>query len=169
MTMGHAEIIIITGGKDSGKTTMLRQLLKGRSAKGIVTEAVLDPHSGLKIGYQAVDAETKERRLLIYSGCRRSADDIAVGRFQLCVEVLRWAEERLLEGIDSGSLVLDELGPLELEKKGYYDVLKSILKHHHGELILVIRAGVLESMLELFGIEDCTILNTDTRKGSNYE
>lgn len=150
-------IIIITGERGCGKSTYAAQLIrKYPDAGGILTRGYLDPATGRKDLYVIEDVVTKEKRILMeHSPDPRSAD---VGRFRVNSNSFRWAIEVLEDAKECEPILIDELGPLELSHKGYYDVASKLIESGRG-LILVIRSQILEQMLLLLGLDarDCDI------------
>ncbi|MFN0276282.1 MAG: nucleoside-triphosphatase [Chitinophagales bacterium] len=101
-----------------------------------------------------MDIETKETFKMEADGDEKEC--LMVGKyvfsklaFSRAAEVLRKAVQ-----IKQGWLIIDEVGPLELRGEGFYDILKTILNNTAEErkIILVIREGLVEDVLQKFGI-----------------
>ncbi len=58
------------------------------------------------------------------------------------------------------TIAVDELGPLELKRQGYYLTVRDLLEHYQGRLYLVIRDTIIDDMLEILEIDryKCTII-----------
>jgi nucleoside-triphosphatase THEP1 len=54
-------------------------------------------------------------------------------------------------------LYLDEIGPLELEGKGFSHILRDCLASQ-AELFLVVRTGCLKDVLKAFGIREYELM-----------
>ncbi len=59
---------------------------------------------------------------------------------------------------DPNWLIIDEVGPLELQKKGFHPILKQIIPAYlagtkKGNLTLVIREGLVQEVCGFYGIE----------------
>ena len=117
-------IALVTGEIGCGKTTACRRAIdllheQEMPMSGILSPARLDA-SGNKIGIDALDVATGERRLLadvVPSG------GATIGPFTFNRQTMDWAIGRLEEAItdctrpgDRSVLVLDEIGPLELRR-----------------------------------------------------
>ena len=61
-----------------------------------------------------------------------------------------------------GWLVIDEIGPLELEGGGFCEVLKEILSKREGKILLVVRETLLEKVKEYFRIEEAQLITDVT-------
>lgn len=149
--------IIITGDRGSGKTTYARELVKEFPlAGGILARGYLDPATGRKDLYVVEDLRDGNKRILLEHCPSESHSD--VGRFTIHEDSFSWAIEVLEDSKDRSPVLIDELGPLELTKKGYYDVATRLLSESR-DLILVVRSQLLEAMLLLLGLkaEECDI------------
>ncbi len=94
-----------------------------------------------------------------------------VGRYTFSGATFRWANEVLLEAAhipETKWLVIDEIGPLELQGKGLTPAIEQIMTNlpENLNLVLVIREKIAESVLmvynlkqfpiEVFGYEELT-------------
>lgn len=85
------------------------------------------------------------------------ADIQQVGRYTFSAAAFAWANEALLEASrnpENKWLVIDEIGPLELQGKGLTPALDQIVANLREEqnLVLVIREKIAESVLLLYGL-----------------
>lgn len=55
--------------------------------------------------------------------------------------------------MDLGAIVLDEIGPLELRGQGFAKLLIDLTRNFSGELILVIRKGLVEDVIHHFKLQ----------------
>lgn len=80
-----------------------------------------------------------------------------VGRYTFSSQTFSWANQVLIETSNLTGLkwlVVDEIGPLELQGKGLNPALETIFSNlpPHLNLVLVIREKILESVLEVYGL-----------------
>ena len=111
--------IAISGLKGSGKTSFLLALWEaledeGLSVSGILSPAVYDGRR--KVAIEMVDLESGDRRVL----ARLAADvetpvDLCFGDWAFFTETITWGNECLSKIESTDVLILDEIGPLELE------------------------------------------------------
>jgi nucleoside-triphosphatase THEP1 len=141
-------ITILTGEVHSGKTTFLQHwLIDKKDPRGILTPVeegkriFLDIATGLRF---PMEAEGNE-------------ESISVGKYQFSKSAFAKAKEIILAArFLPGILIIDELGPLELREKGFFDVVKKLLatENDQQQLLLVTRKSLLEEMREKFGWEE---------------
>ncbi len=156
------EIYIITGDINCGKTTALIDLLSSDSragkAEGVISHGVMEEGTRRKSGYRIESLRTGEQRTLL--GSRPQPGSIPTGRFFMYPEVLQWAQEQISCARAAPTIAVDELGPLELKRQGYYLTVRDLLEHYQGRLYLVIRDTIIDDMLEILEIDryKCTII-----------
>ena len=119
-----ARVVILTGKRGVGKTTVCRETValargRGHECAGILTLA----RDSVRDVYDVRDGET--RRLT-----KAPDDDSAVvqGRFRFDSETLSWGGAVLRRSVPCDLLIVDEIGPLEIERdRGWvvaFDVLQ---------------------------------------------
>lgn len=120
-----ARVVILTGQRGVGKTTVCGETVvlareRGHECAGILTV----DRDDVRDVYDVRDGET--RRLT-----RGPDDDSAVvqGRFRFDPETLSWGGDVLTRSVPCDLLIVDEIGPLEIERdRGWvvaFDVLRS--------------------------------------------
>jgi len=80
-------------------------------------------------------------------------DTLAVGRFVFskagfnqAIQIIRDANTK------EGWLVIDEIGPLEINGQGFCDVLKEVLSVRREKILLVVREGMIDRVKETFAL-----------------
>lgn len=89
-------------------------------------------------------------------------DSVQVGRFVVRQAAFDWAEARLTraaEGQGASTLVVDEIGPLELQGRGLARALRSLLERSSVDLVLVVRETLLDRVIAEFGLEQPALLD----------
>ena len=142
---GH--LWILTGPRGSGKTTLCRRLAAeakslGWDVAGVVSPAVFD--GGDKTGIEALDLRSGESRLF----ARRPVDpDGGLSHRQRWVYdpiALAWGNQILSSAIPCDMLVVDELGPLELEAgQGWNAGLKALNSRAYQVALVTVRPELL--------------------------
>jgi nucleoside-triphosphatase THEP1 len=90
---------------------------------------------------------------------------LQVGQFSFYASAFEKANEILLESIPHSSslLVIDEVGKLELEKKGLFPSVEFAIKNHQftsgKKAILVIRDSLVESAISFFNIKEYMLVH----------
>jgi len=144
-----SRIIIITGKKDSGKTSTLKRIIReqkslGKTVGGIISEA--RGKGSDRVSYYAVDILTGEKMLLATT--EKIETNITFGRFFFSEKGIKFARNTLKKTEGSDIVVIDELGPLECMEEGFLDEALDLVKQYDGELILVIREECLNTIIE---------------------
>jgi nucleoside-triphosphatase THEP1 len=136
--------VLLTGERQVGKTTVCRQVAElarglGYGPAGVLALAVFDK-GGLPRAYHAQMVADGEQRLLA-----RANGDLGgpcTSRYSFDAGVFSWVIERLRTAISRGCdvLIVDEIGPLELEQgKGLAPILSDLSAGGLPPLLLVVR------------------------------
>ncbi len=150
-------VCIITGRRGEGKTTCLYRIIEllvgqNRSVGGIITSSPNNDQYARKSSFSVTGIASGETRLLM----QRSADEhyrLAVGRFFLDPDVLKWAETVIRNDAPSAKfLAIDEIGSLELNGSGYAEVLRELVRDYAGTLLLTIRDSNIDACLQAFDL-----------------
>jgi len=160
-------LILLTGEKNSGKTEkaqLLYQRLtdKGFSVSGIISKAEIE--NNIKKCYYTVDLQSGKKKLLaskeFTQGGRKFRD------FYFLKEGFDFADRVLTKNLKDKLKIIDEIGQLEIRKKGFYGTVKFLIKHYTGHLILVVRKSNIENVVNIFGLkEHCEVnINTNTEE-----
>jgi nucleoside-triphosphatase THEP1 len=145
------QLILITGQKGSGKTRWCLALAEAASTLGIPTGGLVSPavfEGDLKIGIDLRDLGSGvERRLAVLpenSNKARITDYWLVN-----YETLTWGNAILAKSGNYPLFILDELGPLELERDaGLKKAISLISARRYQLAYVVIRTSLLVQALE---------------------
>ena len=145
--------LIISGEIDSGKTSLcewvVRELKQADwDVAGILTRGVFIDR--MKIAFDAVNLRSGESRRL--AELRRSSDT-SMGprtkRWAFRAETLDWANRVLQTAVPCQALIVDELGPLEFErKKGLQAGVEAIHSSQYNVALIVVRGSLLDEALK---------------------
>jgi nucleoside-triphosphatase THEP1 len=128
-----ASIIILTGQRGAGKTTVCRETVALAQAREYTCGGILtltQPDGELDV----LEAGSSEiRRLTLPPGVEPA---VVQGRFRFAPEVIDWGNAALSRAISCQLLVVDELGPLELERGGGW--MKAFDVLHRGDFALAL-------------------------------
>lgn len=144
-------IMLLTGQRGVGKTTACQRLVeiasqRGYRVAGVLTPALFD-QSGAKVGFEAVDAKSGERRVLA-----RAHGDLGgpqIGRYSFDLTSLNWASHLLQRALATGCdlLIIDEIGPLELERgHGFVAILRHLQRRPPCHTLLVVRNELMNDL-----------------------
>lgn len=151
-------IHILTGAVGTGKTSSLISWSDGRPGIfGILSPVVKGERIFMDI------SSRRSFRMLAEPG---ESNVLKVGRYLFSWSAFEEAIGIIRQAIHKqGWLVIDEIGPLELNKEGFYTVLKEVLenKDYPERILLVIRQELVESVKVFFQINDVVTI-TDISK-----
>ena len=157
-------LLLLTGARESGKTSLLVKVLEkcregGINAAGVISPAVFN--NGIKTGIDLLDVRSGERRRLAEL---RKADSsgIMTTRWVFDTHTLDWGNQILRSAIPCDLLLIDELGPIELEKGiGLQIGITAINSGDYKAAVVVVRPELIQKALQLwpgsevFNIESC--------------
>ena len=152
--MKNKKVTIITGDRYSGKTTRLLNYIEtlknsGVSVAGIVAIGTFKNND--RDSFLLKDISTNiEKPFMSRTECD-NCDKI--GRFYIDNETYKWGLEILEKAIKSNvnTIVIDEIGMLELNEKGWYSVLKKAL-NSDKKIVITVRDKFVDDVTFKFGI-----------------
>jgi nucleoside-triphosphatase THEP1 len=143
--MGRRVVALLAGEVASGKTTVCQKVAeaarrRGLRVGGILTQPLYDA-LGRRVGLRAVDLWRRESRLL--ASVHRPLSDLRQGRYCFDPAAFAWAEQAVLASLegDPGLVILDEVGPLELEAGAGFAPLLGPVLAAGCPVLLVVRRG----------------------------
>ncbi len=154
------KIVLLTGERKIGKTNLCQRVVeeaqqRGFSCTGVLSPALFDGKE--KVGISLVDVASGEERPLA------SADDVSHGvrwgRYSFVPSSLAWAGDLLAKATPCDLLVVDELGPLELELgQGLVRALDVLVQGGFSLALVVVRPALLDEVrLRLKGKRPVTL------------
>jgi len=159
-------IYILTGEINSGKTTTLSGWVEAWRSDGCTLGGILAPanwQGGKKISYDVMDAQTGKRRLLASRKRLRNAESF--GPFWFSKKGLLFGE-KVLMGLNAEMEigVVDEIGPLELDHRGWAQGFRSLLSHAPRNLIVVVRTPLVKEVAHSFHLSPFEILTVSSSR-----
>ena len=144
-------IVILTGDVGSGKTTLLAGLLKSLSPTSPAPDGFLGVRvfeENQMLGYDL--RMLRDDRRLPFLRRSEGAAMAAVGSWRLFDSSLAAAAEIIRTSRPNALLVVDELGPLELEGGGHWPALADVLDQPGRRFLFVVREACLDGFVRLF-------------------
>ena len=159
----HSQILVISGWRGVGKTTLCQRLVEAARAKGLDVAGLLSParfEAGQKTGIEVEDLRTRERRLLA-SLLPGELHGSRLGPWTFDDELFAWGNQVLLSVVPCDLLVIDELGPLEFDAgQGWSMGFWALDSHAYHLAVVVIRPEYLDQFLERWPeVEKITLSN----------
>jgi nucleoside-triphosphatase THEP1 len=161
------KIYIITGNIGSGKTSLIQKLIMkfkqhNFTISGIYSTRILE--NEMTTGYDVVDISTqKTEKFLRMFG---NDNQPRIGKFYIYSEGLKMGNAALIDN-PAQLVIIDEIGKLELEGKGWNESLQQLINDSKSYLLLSIREEVVGEIIEKFGITPEIIFNTSEQNSSD--
>ncbi|MBL7788620.1 MAG: hypothetical protein JNL75_02155 [Chitinophagales bacterium] len=155
-------IFILSAPIRSGKTTALMEFWEGSSTRfdGFITPDIDESRKLIlldtdeELPFELDEADEKNA--------------IAIGKFFLSKSTFNLVKNKLqqLHKTPASLIIIDELGKLEMDGKGFEPELGDFIQNFKGAssnktLIIVIRNTLLAAAIEKFKLEDAAILSLD--------
>jgi nucleoside-triphosphatase len=155
--------LFLTGEIGVGKTSVCRKVVelaraRGRHLAGVLTPPLYDA-SGAKIGFEALDVGSGRRWLL--ANRERDLGGPRIGPYTFDGRGLERAVAVLRRGTGEQAdlLIVDEIGPLELEHDGgFASVLDLLPVFGPGHILLVVRSACVSELHRRLGNADATVV-----------
>lgn len=155
-------ILVLTGPVHSGKTSLLRKLIPQLKAEGVRVGGFLSPavvKDGKTHGYDLFDL--KKERTMPSLRRRGRKDWQRIGPYFFVPAALDAAREIILTHEDGEFLVVDEVGPLELQGQGLWPALSSVLRRPALRCLLVVRRPLLGDIRTLLGRKSLRVFDLE--------
>lgn len=153
-------INIITGAVNSGKTTKLIDIFNniGRGDGFFNRKIYIDNHY---IGQEIVGMQSGIKRLWSNRELQigESQQVFSYKKYNFYKEGLEFAENIITIILESGiePIYIDEIGPLELQEKGFHKLFKECLESGK-ELYVVVRESCVKDVIKKYGIQKYQII-----------
>jgi nucleoside-triphosphatase THEP1 len=156
------KVFIITGSVREGKTTFVKNLIEffrknNISTGGIISERVMT--DSRTTGYDVVNIETGEKTIFLRQNEESGSEKI--GRFTISPEGLAVGRAVLHSLIMKGNsiVIIDEVGLLELQDKGWAESVRELLQKRANHILLTVRNTFVNEVKIKFEISEAIIFN----------
>ncbi len=144
-------INIVTGNKNTGKTTYLKKLYeKTQKGDGFLCTKHFEKNNF--IGYDLLHLKTSEHIQFIRIKTKLPSNWIEkyeIGIFSFSEQGFDFAEN-IIKNLIEEPVFIDEIGPLEiLEQKGFYALMNNLLDK---KIYLTVRESLYDELLKTFNI-----------------
>jgi nucleoside-triphosphatase THEP1 len=152
------KLIIISGNPQQGKTTFLKTVISELqkdhiTIDGIVAEGI--DKEGKRLGFQVTHIKTGKTYPL--ATITPTPNFIKFGRFYFDTNVFKELN-LLLKDVNASYIVIDEIGPLELQGKGWATAIENLLDTDIP-MIWVVRKSILEKVTKNWHISHAQIFD----------
>ncbi len=142
------QIHLLSGEIHSGKTTWLKEhLLIEKACCGILSPLINGKRYFLNISTRetvCMEASPNEKEVL------------EIGKYKFSVNAFNWAIQQIESCLNqpTATVIIDEVGPLELQGKGFASILNKLLSSSDiSDLVLVVRQSAVSAVLKTFHID----------------
>jgi iron complex transport system ATP-binding protein len=136
---------ILTGPVHSGKTSFLAAGVAAVLRRGVRLGGYLSPavfEAGASIGYDLLPLAGGSPRPFLRKGA--GSEGQGIGPYHLVPEALEKALDIIRRAGEEPTLVVDEIGPLELAGGGVWPAVQEAIARRRSPTLLVIREGFVE-------------------------
>ncbi len=153
------EIIVLTGDRGIGKTTTCLQLAQRAQADGFDCAGIVSLGrftDGDKLGIDLLDLRTQTRCSLAEADDRPAP--LRTGRYRFDVAAMQRGLDWLEAACPCDLLIIDELGPLELERgEGWANALGILRTGHFRLAVVVVRPALTNVFTAAMAGVDATL------------
>ena len=144
-------IAILSGPRGSGKTTTCQRLIDLACQRGLDCAGILSParfEGTRKVGIDLLDVRSGQSRPLAEADSQPGELRTMAYRFDL--EAIQWGVKLLEAACPCDVLIVDELGPLELERgQGWANALDVLRRGQFRLAVVVVRPTLLDTFHRL--------------------
>ncbi len=157
------KLTIISGDTRSGKTTYLKKLIHKLLEEnpdliigGLIAHGI--DKNRERLGFEIENILSGEKVLLCDNIHQKG--DLRIGKYYFKQSGLEFGRKSLNEAISkSDLLVIDEIGPMELKGKGWFNEIESAFKKDNLDMIWIVRKSILDKVLKLWQHTNVKVIN----------
>jgi len=158
-------VIIVCGSERTGKSTFLTKIIHQLKEKNIRPGGFIAPalyENDINIGHDLVDLSKGQRIAL--SRFQGDAAMPAVGKFFFSEEGIETGKKILaLENLtNTDVVVVDEVGPWELQNQGWGHHLTQLVKSYDNPMIWVVRRSIVDKVIENWSLKNPLIIEASS-------
>jgi len=166
--MTSSQIFLLTGDLESGKTSLCQEIahlanLSGSKVSGLISPGVFS--AGSKTAIDVQDLSTGERhRLAVLKN--KMETNLDTKRWSFFTEAVNWGNQALQKTTTCDLLIIDELGPLEFDRRqGWVEAFELIDRKDFQAALLVIRPSLIQQASSRWEI--ASIINLSGAESQN--
>jgi len=154
------KVFIISGSVGQGKTSFLQKIAEDLKKRNFSVGGILSPRimeKNVTAGYDLIDISSGKRenflRLHNYE-CKEK-----IGKYSISTLGLTFGSTAFtsLRNVNTQIVIIDEVGVLELENRGWAENVKDLLNEKKSHLILSVRDSLIQQVLHHFNLEGCFV------------
>ena len=157
MTDLEPTIVIVTGGRNIGKSTLCHRVRSAAQTRGYTCTGIItlrSPTGQLDV----LDVRSGEQRQLTAS--TTTARSLVQGRFTFDAQTIAWGNQVLATAVPSDLLIVDELGPLEFVRgQGWMIAFDVLARSDYAVALVVVRPALLARAQDKLPFGDKAVVN----------
>lgn len=164
------KIFIISGPVGGGKTTFTKNIIEFLKDQDIKSEGILSERitgGSETLGYDIIDISTRKREVFLRENEKTGNEKI--GKFYISPKGLAKGRSILEELVTyiTGIVIIDEVGLLELQGRGWHDSISELLEKSSNHILMTVRDKFVDEVKKKWNLSDAIIFNVpdnDNRK-----
>jgi len=164
------KIFIISGETRSGKTTFIKESIisiKNNNPAikigGIIAHGI--DVNGERFGFHIENIASGKKQFLCSIETDEPENAIKIGRFYFSPQGLEFGIQSILQDINQlDILVIDEIGYLELQGKGWFEAIEKAMSQPNLTMVFVVRKRILEQVLKLWQNKHIIVMDIKNNK-----
>ncbi len=157
------KVIIISGDKGTGKTTTLDNIAKeliskGTDASGFTAPAIIT--NGNRDSYNIKNIKTGTTIMLCTS--REIPGYQKIKSFWFNPEAIKYGSNILLNSTNN-IIIIDEIGPMELQKQVWHSAFAELLQKKYIQLIISVRTSLISTIISNYSIKNYSVFTAGDR------
>ncbi|MDD2385395.1 MAG: nucleoside-triphosphatase [Bacteroidales bacterium] len=154
-------VIIITGEKNEGKTSFIKDIISLLTEHKINFGGVLSAKQLVDnncIGYDIVDIKSDFKTPFLQQGDMLNSENNI--RWSIVKQGLEFGKQSLKKSVENNDvIIIDEIGLLELQNKGWSDFLNEIKNYQEKIYILTVRKMFVDDIISKYNLGSAVIIN----------
>ena len=164
------KIFIVCGPVGGGKTIFTRNITEFLKDQDIISEGILSERimeGSDTTGYDIVDITTGKREVFLRENEKCGKETI--GKFNISQGGLEKGRSILRDLVyrDTGIVIIDEVGLLELQGRGWHDSIIELLNKSSNHILMTVRDKYVDEVKEKWNLTEAIVFNVpdnDNRK-----
>lgn len=155
-------VIIVTGEREGGKTRFLNELFENFLKKGKSVGGFLSLGTFNNEGERDFELMDLSSGIKIPLASRSPSNSyLLLGRFFFNPLAIKFGNEIILNAMNKNVdvIIMDEIGPVELEGNAWFNALNKVLSEYEGKLFISVRKRLVEAVIEKFSLRNATVID----------
>ncbi len=165
-------LVLLAGPRGAGKSSVCQRFAARAREAGVRVSGIICPSrtddSATKVGIDAVDASTGERRALAEVVLDANGSCTTTGQYHYDDAAMAWALDKVLTALDvpTDAVIIDEIGALELlNNGGFAPALDRLSTAKASSCLIVVRTELATRLQEMLSdLQTVTLQATRTTR-----